>query len=217
MRELFIGEFFPTQILLEQRSSSCSTAASMISCLNSPILSIRESGTSPSVHRRTRAHPDSEESCCERCRQYPVKSSPSPSGYCTGKALAPSLSLHHGPTTFSKSAPTAVHLIDQRYTGDAVAVGLSPHRLRLRLDPTHGTEQGYGAIEDAQRPLHLGSEINVPRRIDDVDAVLGLRCTPNEQVVAAEVMVIPRSCSCSIQSIVAAPSWTSPTRWSRPV
>ena len=31
-----------------------------------------------------------------------------------------------------------------------------------------------------------------------------------KQVVAAEVMVIPRSCSCSIQSIVAAPSCTSP-------
>ena len=30
------------------------------------------------------------------------------------------------------------------------------------------------------------------------------------QVTAAEVMVIPRSCSCSIQSVVAAPSWTSP-------
>ena len=30
------------------------------------------------------------------------------------------------------------------------------------------------------------------------------------QVVAAEVMVMPRSCSCSIQSMVAAPSWTSP-------
>ena len=30
------------------------------------------------------------------------------------------------------------------------------------------------------------------------------------QVVAAEVIVIPRSCSCSIQSITAAPSWTSP-------
>ena len=28
--------------------------------------------------------------------------------------------------------------------------------------------------------------------------------------VAADVMVMPRSCSCSIQSIVAAPSWTSP-------
>ncbi len=36
-------------------------------------------------------------------------------------------------------------------------------------------------------------------------------------VVAAEVMVIPRSCSCSIQSIVAAPSWTSPILWLRPV
>ncbi len=31
-----------------------------------------------------------------------------------------------------------------------------------------------------------------------------------KQVVAAEVMVIPRSCSCSIQSMVAVPSWTSP-------
>ena len=30
------------------------------------------------------------------------------------------------------------------------------------------------------------------------------------QVVAADVMVMPRSCSCSIQSIVAAPSCTSP-------
>jgi len=29
-------------------------------------------------------------------------------------------------------------------------------------------------------------------------------------VVAAEVMVIPRSCSCTIQSIVAVPSCTSP-------
>ena len=32
----------------------------------------------------------------------------------------------------------------------------------------------------------------------------------HQQVVAAEVMVMPRSCSCSIQSMTAAPSWTSP-------
>ena len=31
-----------------------------------------------------------------------------------------------------------------------------------------------------------------------------------KQVVAAEVIVIPRSCSWTIQSIVAAPSWVSP-------
>ena len=36
-------------------------------------------------------------------------------------------------------------------------------------------------------------------------------------VVAADVMVMPRSCSCSIQSIVAAPSWTSPILWDFPV
>jgi hypothetical protein len=34
--------------------------------------------------------------------------------------------------------------------------------------------------------------------------------SPQKQVVAADVMVMPRSCSCSIQSMVAAPSWTSP-------
>ena len=36
-------------------------------------------------------------------------------------------------------------------------------------------------------------------------------------VVAADVMVMPRSCSCSIQSIVAAPSCTSPILWLLPV
>ena len=38
-----------------------------------------------------------------------------------------------------------------------------------------------------------------------------MRWSFQKQVVAAAVMVIPRSCSCSIQSIVAAPSWTSPS------
>ena len=38
-----------------------------------------------------------------------------------------------------------------------------------------------------------------------------------KQVVAAEVMVMPRSCSCSIQSMMAVPSWTSPSLWETPV
>ena len=38
-----------------------------------------------------------------------------------------------------------------------------------------------------------------------------------KQVVAADVIVMPRSCSCAIQSIVAAPSWTSPILWVMPV
>ena len=36
-------------------------------------------------------------------------------------------------------------------------------------------------------------------------------------VVTAEVMVIPRSCSSGIQSIIASPSCTSPILWERPV
>ena len=36
-------------------------------------------------------------------------------------------------------------------------------------------------------------------------------------VVAADWIVMPRSCSCSIQSMVAAPSCTSPILWLLPV
>ena len=44
-----------------------------------------------------------------------------------------------------------------------------------------------------------------------------IRWSSHSQVVAADVIVMPRSRSCSIQSIVAAPSWTSPILWMRPV
>ena len=37
-----------------------------------------------------------------------------------------------------------------------------------------------------------------------------MRWSRQKQVVAADVIVMPRSCSCSIQSMVALPSWTSP-------
>jgi hypothetical protein len=43
------------------------------------------------------------------------------------------------------------------------------------------------------------------------------RCSRQKQVVAADVMVMPRSCSWTIQSIVAAPSCTSPILWLMPV
>ena len=37
-----------------------------------------------------------------------------------------------------------------------------------------------------------------------------MRVSRQKQVVAAEVMVMPLYCSCSIQSMVAVPSWVSP-------
>jgi hypothetical protein len=75
-----------------------------------------------------------------------------------------------------------------------VLVCLPPHRLGLRLDTGDRVEQRDRAVEDAQRSLDLDREVDVAGRV----------------VVAAEVIVIPRSCSCAIQSITAAPSWTSP-------
>jgi len=44
-----------------------------------------------------------------------------------------------------------------------------------------------------------------------------IRLSRQKQVVAAEVIVIPRSCSCSIQSMTAVPSWTSPSLYVIPV
>ena len=50
--------------------------------------------------------------------------------------------------------------------------------------------------------------------VEGVDVKLeqaaSMRWSPQNAVVAAAVMVMPRSCSWGIQSIVAAPSWTSP-------
>ena len=47
--------------------------------------------------------------------------------------------------------------------------------------------------------------------------VMGLVGVFQNVVVAAEVMVMPLSCSCSIQSMVAAPSCTSPILCTLPV
>jgi hypothetical protein len=44
-----------------------------------------------------------------------------------------------------------------------------------------------------------------------------MRCSRQKQVVAADVIVMPRSCSCSIQSMTAVPSCTSPILYVMPV
>jgi len=75
----------------------------------------------------------------------------------------------------------------------------------LGLHAGDPVEHGDSAIEDSQGPLHLDGEVDVTGGVDDVDPVV-----MPEAGGGSEVMVIPRSCSCSIQSMVAAPSWTSP-------
>src|SRR3954470_10331010 len=66
----------------------------------------------------------------------------------------------------------AVHLVDEGDARDVVLVGLAPDRLGLRLDAGDRVEQRDGAVEHAQRALHLDGEVDVAGRIDDVDPVV---------------------------------------------
>src|SRR5581483_9774779 len=66
----------------------------------------------------------------------------------------------------------SVHLVDETDARHAVLVGLTPDGLRLRLDAGDRIEHGDGAVEHAQRALDFGREVDVARRVDDVDAVV---------------------------------------------
>jgi len=110
-----------------------------------------------------------------------------------------------------RSRRDLVHLIDEHDARHMIFVGLAPNGLCLRFDALIAVENANRAVEHAQRTLDLDGEV------DMAGVSMMLRRLPFQiVVVAAEVMVMPRSCSCSIQSIVAAPSCTSPILWLLP-
>ena len=63
-----------------------------------------------------------------------------------------------------------VNLVDEANTRNAVLIGLTPHFFRLRLHAMNRVKHRDRAVEHAQRPLHLGREIHVAGRINNVDA-----------------------------------------------
>ena len=65
-----------------------------------------------------------------------------------------------------------VHLVDESHTRNIVLVGLTPDILGLRLNAALCIKYTYRAVKDAKRSLDLDREINVSRRIDDIDAML---------------------------------------------
>ena len=67
---------------------------------------------------------------------------------------------------------SAVQLVNEAEAWDGVAVGLAPDGLGLWLHAGNAVEDHHGAVEDAQRALHLNGEVHVPGRIDDVDRVV---------------------------------------------
>ena len=78
----------------------------------------------------------------------------------------------HGLDGVEEVGAHAVVLVDVGDAGHAVAAGLAPHGLGLRLHAGNGVEHGDGAVEHAQGALHLGGEVNVAGRVDDLEAVL---------------------------------------------
>ena len=70
---------------------------------------------------------------------------------------------------------SAVHLVDEGDARHAVAVGLAPDRLRLRLNAGDRVEHGDRAVEHAQRALDLDGEVHVSGSIDNVDPMVAPR------------------------------------------
>ena len=62
-----------------------------------------------------------------------------------------------------------VHLVDEGDAWDVVFGCLAPDSFGLRLHPGNPAKHGDGAVEHAKRAFHLGGEIHVARRVDDVD------------------------------------------------
>ena len=67
--------------------------------------------------------------------------------------------------------PGPVHLVDEGEARNPVAVRLTPDRLGLGLDTGDSAEHTDRPVEDAQRALDLGREIDMPRRVDQRDEV----------------------------------------------
>ena len=141
----------------------------------------------------------------------PVKSASAPIGSCTGTGWAPSRSIIVW-TEFSKLAPMRSILLMNAMRGTRY---LSAWRQTVSdCGSTPATESKTAIAPSSTRSERSTS--TVKSTWPGVSMML-TRWSRQDAVVAAEVIVMPRSCSCSIQSITAAPSWTSPILWVRPV
>ena len=65
----------------------------------------------------------------------------------------------------------AVHLVDERDTGDVVLGSLAPHGFGLRLHAGHTAEYGHGTVQHAHGTFDFGREIHVAGSVDNVDAM----------------------------------------------
>ena len=89
----------------------------------------------------------------------------------------------------------AVHLVHEEDGLDALGDGLAQHRLRLHAHARDAVDDDEGAVGDAQGGRHLGREVDVAGRVDQVDeevAVVLLLLLLDELVVFRAHLVVQR-------------------------
>ena len=78
--------------------------------------------------------------------------------------------FNHIQATIEVCADT-IHLVAETNTGNAVFVSLTPNGFGLRFNTGNGVEYGNRTVEHAQGTFNFNREVNVARRINDIDAV----------------------------------------------
>ena len=141
----------------------------------------------------------------------PTKSASLPIGIWITSGLAPNLSMIVW-TFISKSAPILSILLQKQILGT------------LYLSACLQTVSDWGSTPATPSKQQTAPSKTLSERSTSIVkstwpgvSIILILWSSQKHVVAAEVIVIPLSCSCSIQSIVAAPSWTSPILWDLPV
>jgi hypothetical protein len=77
--------------------------------------------------------------------------------------------LRHGAQGALVLRAGAIDLVDEQQGGDAQALQRAHEHAGLGLHALHGRDDQDGAVEHGQRPLHLGDEVRVAGRVDQVD------------------------------------------------
>ena len=98
----------------------------------------------------------------------PRKLSSAPIGSWMGNGFAPK-PIHDHLNRVLEVCADAVHLVDEADARHLIAIRLTPNRLRLRLDTGHGIEHDHAAVQHTQTALHFGREVDMARRVNDVD------------------------------------------------
>ncbi len=74
---------------------------------------------------------------------------------------------------FEEVCALTVHLVHERQTRYAIAIGLAPYRFGLRLYAADSAIDHACAVKHAHRTLDFNCEIDVSRCVDDINAMLG--------------------------------------------